>query len=71
MSQNLISMIDALRTGKAADAQTAFSAAMSEKVNAALDAAKVQVASQIYNKVAEDVHGKPTRKALALKKWNG
>jgi hypothetical protein len=55
MSQNLISMIDALRTGKAADAQAAFSAAMSEKVNAALDAAKVQVASQIYNKVAEDV----------------
>ena len=47
-------MIDALRTGKAGDVQTAFAAAMSEKVNDALDAAKVQVASQIYNQVAEE-----------------
>lgn len=46
-------MIDALRAGKPADAQAAFAAEMREKVNAALDAHKVVVASQMYNKVAE------------------
>lgn len=54
MSNNLVTMIDALRTGKAAEAQEAFAAAMSEKVNAALDAAKVQVASKIYNEATEE-----------------
>ena len=51
---NLTNMIDALRAGKPADAQAAFAAEMREKVNAALDAHKVVVASQIYNKVAEE-----------------
>ena len=55
MSNNLVTMIDALRTGKAAEAQEAFAAAMSEKVNAALDATKVQVASKIYNETTEAV----------------
>jgi len=48
-------MIDALRTGKTGAAESAFNAAMGEKMNAALDAAKVEVASQIYNDVAESV----------------
>ena len=55
MNNNLISMIDALRTGKTGAAESAFNAAMGEKMNAALDAAKVEVASQIYNDVAESV----------------
>jgi len=48
-------MIDALRAGKTGAAESAFNAAMGEKMNAALDAAKVEVASQIYNDVAESV----------------
>ena len=56
MNNNLISMIDALRTGKTGAAESAFNAAMGEKMNAALDAAKVEVASQIYNDVAESVN---------------
>ena len=55
MNNNLISMIDALRTGKTGAAESAFNAAMGEKMNAALDAAKVEVASQIYSDVAESV----------------
>jgi hypothetical protein len=55
MNNNLISMIDALRAGKTGAAESAFNAAMGEKMNAALDAAKVEVASQIYNDVAESV----------------
>lgn len=53
MNNNLISMIDALRAGKSGDAQTAFNAAMSEKVNAALDQHKVAVAGQIYNQAIQ------------------
>ena len=56
MNNNLISMIDALRAGKTGAAESAFNAAMGEKMNAALDAAKVEVASQIYNDVAESVN---------------
>ncbi len=50
---NLISMIDSLRTGKTGAAESAFKAAMAEKINSALDAQKVVVASQIYNQTTQ------------------
>lgn len=53
MQSKLISMIDALRTGKSGDAQSAFEAAMSEKVNAVLDQHKIAVAGQIYNQATQ------------------
>ena len=53
MNNNLVNMIDALRTDKAGDALTAFNTAMSEKVNATLDQHKIAVAGQIYNKALQ------------------
>lgn len=53
MNSNLINLIDALRTDKSGDAQSAFERAMTEKVNAALDERKVAVATNIYNTAIE------------------
>jgi hypothetical protein len=50
---NIETMITALRTDKASEAQTAFASAMAEKVNAALDQQKIAVAGQIYNKAIQ------------------
>lgn len=50
---NIETMVNALRTGNASEAQSAFAAAMSEKVNAALDQQKIAVAGQIYNKAIQ------------------
>ena len=54
MSNNIYSMIDALRTGDASGAQESFNRAMSEKINAALDDRKMAVAGQIYNQAVEE-----------------
>lgn len=50
MKLDTISMIDALHTGDAAAAQEAFNRAMLQKVNAAVDERKVEVAGQVYNR---------------------
>lgn len=51
--KNLIDMLDALRSDRPGDAQSSFEAAMTEKVNAALDQQKIAVAGQIYNKAIQ------------------
>jgi len=50
MNSSVNQMVTALATGKMAEANAAFAAAMVEKMNAALDERKIAIASQIYNK---------------------
>lgn len=49
MNSKVAEMVTALATGNASAVDTAFTAVMSEKMNAALDERKIAVASQIYN----------------------
>ena len=51
MDTNLTSMIMALASGKASDANHSFTRAMTEKMNAALDERKISMAGEVYNPV--------------------
>lgn len=45
-------LIDALAGGKTADANNTFNSLMQDKISAALDARKIEIANDVYNGVA-------------------
>ena len=50
-----IDLINALANGKTADANNTFNDLMASKLNAAIDAKKIEIANDTYNGVAQEL----------------
>lgn len=53
MSENVLNLITAISAGDAVETETAFNAAMAEKISAQLDAMRVDVAKSLFTKHEE------------------
>lgn len=52
---NVDSLIDALASGSASDANKAFDSIMKSKLETAFDTKKIEMANQVYNGVEQDI----------------
>ena len=53
MSENVLNLINAISAGDAVETETAFNAAMAEKISAQLDAMRVDVAKSLFTSQEE------------------
>ena len=52
-------LIDALAASKTADANNTFNSLMQDKISAALDARKIEVANSVYNGIETEIQQEP------------
>jgi hypothetical protein len=66
MNNDITTMIKALVSGKASEANENFSRVMTSKINSVLDKRKIALASELYNTVKEDAASAASSAASAL-----